>query len=111
MMASVVVIFACRWRRIQTDKPGFDEVASMPIFHFRDEIRWQRSREVPRGCNELRRLQEEDVALLEAASCDQAPLDLDHKLSQRIRVLKPEDMVILPFDIQVVEETCCRLSS
>ena len=60
---------------------------------------------MPRGFNELWSLQEEDVALIEAAGCDQAPLDLDHKLSQRIRILEPEDMVILPFDIQVVDET------
>ena len=52
-------------------------------------------------------MEEEDVALIEAAGCDQAPLDLDRKLSQRIRILKPEDVVILPFDIQVVDETCC----
>ena len=103
--ALVVIIFRFRRLCIQTDKPSFDEVASAPVFHFRDEIRWQRSRQVPRGFNELRRLQEEDVALLEAAGCDQAPFDLDHKLSQRIGILQPEDVVILPFNIQVVDET------
>ena len=55
--------------------------------------------------NEFRSLHEEGVALIETTGRDQPPLDLDHKLSQRIRIFQPEDMVILPFDIQVVDET------
>ena len=52
---------------------------------------------------------QKNVALIEAAGPDQA--SLDRELSQRIRILQPEDMVILPFDIQVVEETCGVIQS
>src|SRR5689334_17383990 len=106
-MASVVIIFRYRRLRIQTDEPGFDEVTFPPVFHLRHESWWQRSRELSRGFNKLRSLQEEDVALIETTGCDQALLDLDYKLSQWIRILEPKDVMILPFDIQVVDKTGC----
>src|SRR5581483_1383216 len=104
-LASVVIIFRLGRLRLRTDQPRFDEITSAAIFDICDKLGRQGRRKISRCLDEFWSLEEKNIAFLETASRDQAPLDLNRQFPKWVGILQPEHMMIFPFDIQIMQKT------